>query len=163
MQKQSLVYFAIIILVVLAFGFGFYLNSSQTQEEKPEIRLKPLPGQLLELNPEFGIDYLIDAIILSINLNTDPAEIIVNVDLTKDRFINPPIDMLRKTILVDEKTIIGIGSAYAMEIDEYINLTDLRVNDHTLISVMESTAELLEREQYTAFGIKVMRESPSRQ
>lgn len=164
MQKQPFIYLAVILLIVLVFWGGFYFISYQSQKEIAEkesveeitANSEPLLKTTLELKPEqYDRDELLDAQIIAINLDNDPKEIDANINLV-GRFSDPPVPSLRKTILVDKNTNIGIGRFDKIGFDELIDITELRVGDQLLVFVVESTLDLLEREQYTAYGIKVL-------
>ena len=155
MQKQLLIYLILILFIALVFLGGFCFVSYQSQKETKKIEENSTPPlkTKLELKPEeYGRDELLDAQIIAINLDKNPKELDVSVGLF--RFLNPPVLSLRRTILVTENTSIGIGRVDRIGIDEFIDITELRVGDRLLVFTVESTLEFLEREQYTAYRIK---------
>ena len=182
MQKQPLIYLALIFIIVLIFLGGFYFTSRQVQREKLTeteegltetaeklseitLTLKPTLKPLEEGSRENVIDFNIQ----SIDLTKNPKELVGGAFLGH-RFIDPPLMEITRIILVDENAVIGIGSSASWlsgEVidyddwiyDEFIDVSELRAGDQISARVLESSLELLKRKKYTAYEIRVPKET----
>lgn len=168
MKKRTLNYLIIsVILVIAAFGLGFSLASYQskdrgpteekpveeTKKEKASLRLYPKPG-------EPGC--LLPIRILSIDRSKEPMEMVIDTFL-EERFLNPPVTELQRTILVPKEATIT-ESVYDPEFERKhiaVDRSKLKVGASAAMLASECTLDILERDYFTAAYITIFPDQDS--